>query len=115
MRSNRWDLPALDGLRALAILLVICCHMAYFVGPVLGNNLDWGHTLYTFGFTGVFLFFVLSAFPMCIPRTCHRARSGQCLENGPPVSALGCSWWRCCAGPRGCKGCSLCCRYVTSE
>jgi peptidoglycan/LPS O-acetylase OafA/YrhL len=67
MRSKRWELPALDGLRALAILMVICCHSVYQVAPLLGNNQVRADTLGAFGFTGVFLFFVLSGFLLFLP------------------------------------------------
>jgi peptidoglycan/LPS O-acetylase OafA/YrhL len=67
MKSNRWELPALDGLRALAILLVICCHMVIWDLPLQGNHAGWVRTLGAFGFAGVFLFFVLSGFLLFLP------------------------------------------------
>src|SRR5512144_2577839 len=48
--STRSYYPALDGLRGIAIILVICCHNFDFI-PYL-----------RFGWIGVDLFFVLSGF-----------------------------------------------------
>ncbi len=62
------ELPALDGLRALAILLVLWHHV-YRWGPG-----DWGiwrqpilRASADFGFIGVLLFFVLSGFLLFLP------------------------------------------------
>lgn len=62
------ELPALDGLRALAILMVLWHHM-YRWGPD-----DWGiwkqpilRASADFGFIGVLLFFVLSGFLLFLP------------------------------------------------
>jgi len=56
----RRHMPALDGIRGLAILLVLLVH-AYYRGPDL--NLPSGlEALLVFGWTGVELFFVLSGF-----------------------------------------------------
>ncbi len=59
--SNR--VPELDGLRGLAILLVLICH---YVGNAthapLGFVLDHVFTVMSVGWSGVDLFFVLSGF-----------------------------------------------------
>ena len=60
--SSRVHLPQLDGVRGLAILLVLACHFVSFQsvrGEVVGQVIDAvaGH-----GFLGVDLFFVLSGF-----------------------------------------------------
>jgi peptidoglycan/LPS O-acetylase OafA/YrhL len=56
---HRRTIPALDGVRGIAILLVLVCHLAYSTGAVLNGTLK-GYML--FGWTGVDLFFVLSGF-----------------------------------------------------
>lgn len=54
-------LPALDGLRGIAILLVMACHFAQ--PPNSGHAADaLGYLLLRFGWVGVDLFFVLSGF-----------------------------------------------------
>lgn len=53
-------IPALDGVRAIAIILVIVVHAFYF-GPDLALA-PLGNNLLVFGWTGVDLFFVLSGF-----------------------------------------------------
>lgn len=56
-------IPELDGLRGLAILLVICCH---YIGNAADKSLGyWGYRIlsaFTVGWSGVDLFFVLSGF-----------------------------------------------------
>lgn len=59
--SNR--LPALDGLRALAVLLVFLIHSGGFGLRELGTV---GNSLVDHGRYGVTMFFVLSAFSMCL-------------------------------------------------
>lgn len=61
-------LTPLDGLRGMAILLVLWCHMDGFL--VDGHGLtepSFLHLLARFGFTGVYLFFVLSGFLLFLP------------------------------------------------
>jgi len=53
--SSRHHLPALDGLRGLAIILVLLCHLGIY-----GPRAVWHHT--EGGIVGVDLFFVLSGF-----------------------------------------------------
>ena len=59
---SRSHLPALDGLRGMAILLVLISHLMLFndrTGSRLGDSLA---ALRGLGWTGVDLFFVLSGF-----------------------------------------------------
>jgi len=53
--------PALDGLRGLAILLVMACHFTMFV-PRPHGAVGYGLRVLYSGWTGVDLFFVLSGF-----------------------------------------------------
>ncbi len=53
--------PALDGLRGLAVLLVIGHHLAAYV-PVDGASIGAVTSAFRFGWAGVDLFFVLSGF-----------------------------------------------------
>ncbi len=64
--ENRRFYPALDGLRAIAVLMVFCQH--YFARPAV---LRWG-------WTGVDVFFVLSGFLItgfCTTRETHSTGS----------------------------------------
>lgn len=54
-------IPALDGLRAVAILLVLVFHAAF---RVPGYRTD---SLFSIGYTGIHLFFVLSGFLLFLP------------------------------------------------
>jgi peptidoglycan/LPS O-acetylase OafA/YrhL len=54
--SSGAKIPALDHLRALAIILVFLFHYRLFAHP------DWIDTIGSFGWTGVDLFFVLSGY-----------------------------------------------------
>lgn len=56
-RARRGHMDALDGLRGLAVLIVIASHMAF-----LGLNFVPGMVLAGIGKSGVYLFFVLSSF-----------------------------------------------------
>ena len=60
-----WDIPALDGVRGMAILLVLWCHIH---GISFDASTQW---LLAFkgasGFLGIFLFFVLSGFLLFLP------------------------------------------------
>jgi peptidoglycan/LPS O-acetylase OafA/YrhL len=58
------DLPLLDGLRAVAALMVVGTHVAFQTGAVV--NGAWGAVLARFDF-GVALFFVLSGFLLVRP------------------------------------------------
>ena len=53
-------IKALDGIRGVAVLMVIAVH-AYYRGPNV-SDLPWLQNLLIFGWTGVELFFVLSGF-----------------------------------------------------
>ncbi|SFS20670.1 Peptidoglycan/LPS O-acetylase OafA/YrhL, contains acyltransferase and SGNH-hydrolase domains [Granulicella pectinivorans] len=58
-------MPALDGLRGLAISLVLCCHANVFIGAPAPGSSTFDHLRYLIlggGWIGVNLFFVLSGF-----------------------------------------------------
>lgn len=76
------EIAPVDGLRALAILLVIWCHLSAF-GFFYGLNVGPAAIRYLadFGFSGVFLFFILSGFLLFLPY----ARA--LLDNRPWPSA----------------------------
>jgi peptidoglycan/LPS O-acetylase OafA/YrhL len=76
------EIAALDGLRALAILLVLEIHL-YLLGSAHGLNVGPPIVAYfaDMGFSGVYLFFVLSGFLLFLPY----ARS--LLTNQPWPSA----------------------------
>ena len=60
--DSRTHLPQLDGLRGLAILLVLICHFVSFEakpGEIVGQAFN---AVAAYGFLGVDLFFVLSGF-----------------------------------------------------
>lgn len=67
-QASRWELPALDGLRGLAILLVVWCHLGSF-GQAAGLPMGprWVQVSSSLGSTGVMLFFVLSGFLLFTP------------------------------------------------
>ena len=58
------QLPGLDGLRAMAVLFVVCDHWVYEWTVIAGQKEPWLAKLPNFywGWTGVDLFFVLSGF-----------------------------------------------------
>ncbi|MFO1076473.1 MAG: acyltransferase [Planctomycetota bacterium] len=55
-------LPALDGLRAIAVLLVLWTHVPPTITPGYPTWLLWAHTILEPGALGVEIFFVLSGF-----------------------------------------------------
>jgi peptidoglycan/LPS O-acetylase OafA/YrhL len=59
-RAQAGFIPALDGLRGIAIILVMLHHFTYY-RPTAGLDLAIGSVLF-FGWSGVDLFFVLSGF-----------------------------------------------------
>lgn len=69
---NKWRIPAIDGLRAVAMLMVVSCHMyAFSYNPVFlvqarGLHLDVGRIFTQFP-SGVDLFMVLSGFCLFMP------------------------------------------------
>ena len=74
--ENKRFYPALDGLRAIAVLLVFCQHYIYHP-----SNLRWG-------WTGVDIFFVLSGFLITgilydTRETAHRFRNFYVLSMNP--------------------------------
>lgn len=66
VRTHSDQFPALDGLRALAILLVFFFHL-WSVGDFRGPRAAVLHQPLAFAFTGVLLFFVLSGFLLFLP------------------------------------------------
>jgi peptidoglycan/LPS O-acetylase OafA/YrhL len=64
---SKQTLPPLDGLRATAILLVLWCHLSLAVYSFHLVGTSFLLSLGAFGFTGVFLFFVLSGFLLFLP------------------------------------------------
>ena len=63
-RATR-DIPALDGLRGAAVLLVIWCHVS---GLTFTPSTDWLLEIKAAsGFIGLYLFFVLSGFLLFLP------------------------------------------------
>lgn len=64
-KSSAHTIAPLDGVRGLAILLVLYCHVA--VQNVLAEPHGSFRLVGTFGFSGVFLFFVLSGFLLFLP------------------------------------------------
>jgi peptidoglycan/LPS O-acetylase OafA/YrhL len=55
-------IPELDGLRGIAILLILCFHFLDVPGAVLGSTLSRFQRLFSLNWVGVDLFFVLSGF-----------------------------------------------------
>jgi peptidoglycan/LPS O-acetylase OafA/YrhL len=82
--TNQLYFPEIDGLRFVAILLVILFHMhGYFAAktPIhFADNADSYHLLNTLlinGDRGVELFFVLSGFILCLPFAHHYINGGK--------------------------------------
>jgi peptidoglycan/LPS O-acetylase OafA/YrhL len=64
-RSEPHALPALDGLRGIAVLLVIWCHLRGFT---FDSSTEWlSDFKAASGFIGLYLFFVLSGFLLFLP------------------------------------------------
>ncbi len=59
MTSSRDRVPALDGLRGVAMLAVVSCHLVF---PSAALQFDWLDRVLVNGWVGVDLFFVLSGF-----------------------------------------------------
>ncbi|MGB6392007.1 MAG: acyltransferase [Candidatus Acidiferrales bacterium] len=55
-------IPELDGLRGVAILLVILMHYFYDPAPGMPKHFAWFQDIFALGWSGVDLFFVLSGF-----------------------------------------------------
>jgi len=73
--------PALDGLRGVAVLLVVLCHTPLLVHPGLDKvttapGFGWLNTVARGGFLGVDIFFVLSGFLITSLLLGHVARTG---------------------------------------
>ena len=60
--NSSFRIPALDGLRGIAILLVVLFHAVFVLKFSHHFGLDWLMTLGRMGWSGVDLFFVLSGF-----------------------------------------------------
>jgi peptidoglycan/LPS O-acetylase OafA/YrhL len=82
-------MPALDGLRAVAILLVIAIHVAFFSVLVLPNA--WTNAIAHYLGNGVQLFFVVSAFTL----TMRFEREGTDLKGYAlrRVARIGPAYW----------------------
>ena len=52
----------LDGLRAIAVMLVVYYHMVDFSGAITGANSEFGSVVAVLGSGGVYMFFVISGF-----------------------------------------------------
>lgn len=82
--SNQLYFPEIDGIRFLAIILVILFHThGYFYGKTLGLFSDdrtqyfWTNAFFENGDRGVELFFVLSGFILCLPFAHHYINNGK--------------------------------------
>jgi peptidoglycan/LPS O-acetylase OafA/YrhL len=80
-------IPEMDGLRFIAIAMVICFHLnGYLLAKSLLHHLgsssgsEWLAQIALVGFRGVELFFVISGFILGLPF------AGRYLKNAPPVS-----------------------------
>ncbi len=63
--ASNIKLPGLHGLRAVAALMILFCHMAEFIRLSTALPLSESHKLFnTIGVTGVNLFFIVSAFSL---------------------------------------------------
>jgi peptidoglycan/LPS O-acetylase OafA/YrhL len=81
--GSRAYVPALDGVRGLAIALVLLCHLTGFGGPHAFNG--WINYLCWYGWIGVDLFFVLSGF--LITGILIDSRGGE--RGGDPILSTG--------------------------
>ncbi len=85
--TNQLYLPEIDGIRFLAIVLVVLFHThGYFIGKTTMKFIDdpasYGllHTFLTNGDRGVELFFVLSGFILCLPFAHHYINHGKKVQ-----------------------------------
>ena len=60
--ADRRRIPALDGLRGIASLMVVCYHFGPHITPAVGTAFEFLRAVPPFWFEGVDLFFVLSGF-----------------------------------------------------
>jgi len=64
-KSTSDRLAFIDSLRGIAALMVVILHVAYIPSPSL-KLLPWARRLINAGQTGVILFFIISAFTLCL-------------------------------------------------
>ncbi len=85
--SNQLYFPEIDGIRFVAIILVVLFHIhGYFMGK-MGNSFadsstshPWVYNFFTKGDRGVELFFVLSGFILCLPFAHQYINDGKKIE-----------------------------------
>lgn len=85
--SNQLYFPEIDGIRFVAILLVVFFHIhGYFRAKTEGffndtaADHDWTYNFFSKGDRGVELFFVLSGFILCLPFALQYIKGGKKIE-----------------------------------
>src|SRR5947209_5770595 len=96
MTGGRW-IPEIDGLRFVAIMLVLAAHVAAVVGLAMHRNVvvevpfgdtsksqqnDLATELVRQGFVGVQVFFMVSGFVLALPFISHSQASGKKVDIG---------------------------------
>lgn len=85
--SNQLYFPEIDGIRFVAIILVVLFHIhGYFKAKTVGMFTDaatdheWAYNFFSKGDRGVELFFVLSGFILCLPFALQYIKNGRIIE-----------------------------------